>query len=47
MRSVRTGLVLLIGVLCLQLVVALALVPLLPWLVVGLVLVSIFGVIVR
>ncbi len=47
MKSVRTGLVVLIAVLCLQLLVAMAFAPLLPWLLIGLMLTGVFCVIMR
>jgi Na+-translocating ferredoxin:NAD+ oxidoreductase RnfD subunit len=46
-KSVRAALVALIAVLCLQLLVAVAIAPLLPWLLIGLMLTGVFGVIVR
>ncbi len=47
MKTVRSALVALIAVLCLQLMVAMAIAPLLPWLLIGLMLTGIFGVVVR
>ena len=47
MKSVRTGLLVLLAVLALQLLVALAVAPLLPYLLVALVLTGIFSVVIR
>ncbi len=47
MKSIRTVLVVLIAVLCLQLLVAMAIAPLLPWLLIGLMLTGVFCVIMR